>query len=66
MSSIGIIDADSIIYILCYSNKEIDTFSDFINVIDSYCNSIENEIDCDNYVYVKINLSFIKKRKITL
>jgi len=52
MSSIGIIDADSIIYILCYSNKEIDTFSDFINVIDNYCNSIENEIDCDNYVYV--------------
>ena len=52
MTSLGIIDADSIIYILCYGNKDTDTFDEFINIIDSYCNNIEHEMECTDYVYV--------------
>ena len=37
MTSVGIIDADSILYILCYSNKDIETFDNLVTMIDNYC-----------------------------
>lgn len=52
MTSVGIIDADSILYILCYGNKDIETFDNLVTMIDNYCYNIEREMDCGTYIYV--------------
>lgn len=53
MVRIGIIDADSIIYKLCYRvNGTGISFDEFIPIIDKYCEEIELQMCCSHYYYV--------------
>ena len=53
MVRIGIIDADSIIYTLCYRiNGTGISFDDLIPIIDRHCQEIEKQMCCSHYYYI--------------
>ena len=53
MVKIGIIDADSIVYTLCYRVNDLGiTFNDVIPMIDEYCSNIERDMECSHYYYI--------------